>query len=328
MCTRLFRCSFLATLLLVSAFSSTVLIRTGLSQAQTAESPIAKAGKHFDQVLIVVLENQNYAAVMKDPFMRELATKGSSFTKFANLTHPSYPNYLAMIAGSTFNTDGSDSQKNFPDNSEHRTIADFLDWRNYAENYPGNDKTPYLGDHPAGSRYARKHVPFLSFAKIHNEGFSKVVSVDTSTGKPFVDDISNFRKNPQNNPLPRYMFYSPNLDDDGHDPYFRPNVGLKKSSAWLRSFLKDWLAFDEKTWTPSDEKMKRLLVVITYDEAEGHGNSNLYTVFLGSMVKSQEIPTEYNHYSVLRTIEDNFDLTPLHKESGDGNAHVITEVWK
>ena len=326
MCTRFFRCSVLSALLAVSTLPFTALILVGLSHAQAGESPTTKSLKHFDHVLIVVLENQNYASVMKDPFMKELASKGSSFTYFSNLAHPSYPNYLAMIAGSTFKTEGSDSQKTFPDDTEHRTIADLLDSRNYAENYPGNDKTPYL--RPSASRYARKHVPFLSFAKIQKEGFSKVVSVDTNTGKPFIDDISNFRKDPEKNPLPQYMFYSPNMDDDGHDPYFRPKVGLKKSSTWLRSFLKNWLAFDEKTWTPSDDKMKGLLVIITYDEAEGSSTGNLYTVFLGRMVKTQEISPEYNHYSVLRTIEDNFNLDPLQKDSGDGKAHVITEVWR
>ncbi|MEY2394016.1 MAG: hypothetical protein QOF94_361, partial [Acidobacteriaceae bacterium] len=187
MCERLFRCNVLPAVLVVSTFSFTALIFVGLSHAQAGESPTAKSPKHFDHVLIVVLENQNYASVMKDPFMKELASKGSSFTNFANLAHPSYPNYLAMIAGNTFKTEGSDSQKTFSDDAEHRTIADLLDWRNYAENYPGNDKTPYL--RPSGSRYARKHVPFLSFAEIQKGGFSKVVSVDTTTGKPFIDDI-------------------------------------------------------------------------------------------------------------------------------------------
>jgi len=31
---------------------------------------------------------------------------------------------------------------------------------------------------------------------------------------------------------------------------------------------------------------------------------------------------------VLRTIEDNFGLDPIRKETGDGKASVITEVWK
>jgi hypothetical protein len=32
--------------------------------------------------------------------------------------------------------------------------------------------------------------------------------------------------------------------------------------------------------------------------------------------------------SILRTIEDNFGLDPIHKESGDGAAAVINGIWK
>jgi len=310
--------------LLLIALSS--LSAIAWAQPQTPQFA-TRPGKHFDQVLIVVLENQDYASAIGDPLLADLAKHGSVFTQFKNLTHPSYPNYLAMIAGSTCKADGSDSQKNFPDDAEHRTIGDLLGWRNYAENYPGRpaDQAPYLGD---SMKYGRKHVPFLSFQKIQKESFANVVSVDTKTGNPFVSDISKFREDPHGHPLPPYMFYSPNLDDDGHDPYFRPKKGLHKASSWLQKFLTTWLAFDEKTWLPSDEKMNRLLVVVTFDETEGRGEGTLYTVFLGSMVKQQEVNHGYDHYSILRTIEDNFGLDPLHNNSGDGTATVITEVWK
>jgi hypothetical protein len=72
---------------------------------------------------------------MNSEFLAKLATKGTSFTNFTNLCHPSYPNYLAMIAGTSFGMH-SDRQINLPDDAQHRTIADLLDWKNYAENYP------------------------------------------------------------------------------------------------------------------------------------------------------------------------------------------------
>jgi hypothetical protein len=111
------------------------------------------------------------------------------------------------------------------------------------------------------------------------------------------------------------------MDDDGHDPYFFPGKGLRKASAWLENFLKTWFPWGEK-------EMKGTLVVITFDESESHNSDDLiYTVFLGDMVKNpQVVSKEYNHYSVLRTIEDNFGVGPLNK--GDGDADVITEVWK
>jgi hypothetical protein len=317
------RGAFAAALLSVTLFVSA--IRPVRAQVLVARG--TRPGKHFDQVLIVVLENQNYSSAIQDPLLADLAKHGSVFPQFQNLTHPSYPNYLAMVSGSTCNADGSDSQKNFPDDAEHRTIADLLSWRNYAENYPAKptENAPYLGD---AVKYARKHVPFLSFEKIQKESFHNVVSVDTKTGNPFVPDISKFREDPRSNPLPQYIYYSPNLDDDGHDPYMRPKKGMRKASTWLRNFLTTWLAFDENTWLPSDPKMNRLLVIVTFDETEGRNTGNLYTVFLGSMVKTGEINKVYDHYSVLRTIEDNFGLDPIHKDSGDGKASVITEVWK
>ena len=304
---------------------------TVLTLAQTPPTP--PKPKHFDHVLVVVLENQNYESTIQSDLFKSLAAKGASFTNFGNLYHHSYPNYLAMIAGSDFNTHkrlNSDGQVDFQDDSDHRTIGDLLNWKNYAEDYPSspNDQKPFLGN--SSGRYARKHVPFLSFQQVQNKSFHNVVGVDThSKDNAFVTDIRNFIADPQKHPLPEYMFYSPNLDDDGHDPVLNPRKGLKKSADWLYNFLTSWLNFDETNWTPKDDALKRTLLVITYDESEGNKKpERIYTVFLGNMVKPQEISGDYNHYSVLRTIEDNFSLEPIHKDSGDGAAQVINGVWK
>ncbi|HXN22427.1 MAG TPA: alkaline phosphatase family protein [Candidatus Dormibacteraeota bacterium] len=280
--------------------------------------PILTPGKHFDRVLVIVLENQDYTSAMRDPFLAKMATWGASFSKFKNLYHPSYPNYLAMIAGSSFGSH-SDNQVTFPDDPAHPTIADLLDWKAYAEEYPSTDQ-PFLRDRTG--KYVRKHLPFLSFQKIQKTSFRNVVGVNTKDPhNAFVTDVEMFRKDPKKNPLPRYMFYAPNMDDDGHDPYFFPGKGLRKASTWLENFLKTWFPWGEK-------EMKGTLVVVTFDESESHNSDDLiYTVFLGDMVKNpQVVSKEYNHYSVLRTIEDNFGVGPLNK--GDGDADVITEVWK
>ena len=55
-------------------------------------------------------------------------------------------------------------------------------------------------------------------------------------------------------------------------------------------------------------------------------NDRIYTVLLGDMVKNQTVDKEYDHCSVLKTVEDNFSLPPLN--SGDANAAPITEAWK
>jgi hypothetical protein len=308
---------------------------TILSLAQSAStSPTPPTPKHFDHVLVVVLENQDYESAMKNDLLKSVAGKGAIFTNFGNLYHYSYPNYLAMIAGSDFGKHAprlmSDRQKDFPDDGEHRTIADLLKWKNYAEDYPATAAAgkPFLGDRDG--RYARKHVPFLSFRSVQNKSFQNVVGVDThDPNNAFVTDIGSFIADAQAHPLPEYMFYSPNLDDDGHDPTSDPQEGLKKATDWLRTFLTTWLHFSDTTWVPIDEQLNRTLVIITYDESEGRNKpERIYTVFLGAMIKPQEVTAPYNHYSVLRTIEDNFSLDPIHKDSGDGTAKVISGIWK
>ena len=126
---------------LAKIWVAAVLVTCGVAftssglQTENGKTPVLAPGKHFERVLIIVLENQNYSSSMSNGFLAKLATKGTSFTNFKNLYHPSYPNYLAMIAGSYFGT-RSDHQISFPDDPEHRTIGDLLDWKNYAENYP------------------------------------------------------------------------------------------------------------------------------------------------------------------------------------------------
>jgi acid phosphatase len=304
--------------------------------AQNAPSTARASGtpKHFDHVLIVVLENQSYESAIQNDLLKSLAQKGAIFTNFGNLYHYSYPNYLAMIAGSDFGTHRpqmlSDNQRTFNEDNNHKTIGDLINWKNYAEDYPASPtaEKPFLGDR--SGRYARRHVPFLSFREVQTKSFHNVIAVDThDQNNAFVSDIGSFVADPQKHPLPEYMFYSPNLDDDGHDPTANPQLGLEKSADWLRTFLTTWLHFDDKTWLPKDESLKRTLVIVTYDESEGSNKpERIYTVFLGAMVKPQQVTAAYNHYSVLRTIEDNFGLEPLHKDLGDGTASVITDIWK
>jgi hypothetical protein len=306
------KCAVIALALIAS--STAVLEGTsGISQGPGGGQ---NAPQHFEHVLIIVLENQSYVAAIKDKYLKQLADEGAHFTDFRGVAHPSYPNYLAMISGSTFGIHGlfGDAQKDFPDDPQHKTIADSLDWKNYAENYPAKPGSePYLYD---GAKYARKHVPFLSFKKVQTQSFKNVVSVDTRDAhNTFITDVENSRKNPKDpkyKPLPAYMFYSPNLDDDGHD------TNLGTASTWLKNFLENWF--------PPDAR-KSTLVVVTFDEGEPpeKATNHIYTVFLGDMIKKGQVTHRYDHYDVLRTIEANFSLQPLN--SGDAKATVISDVW-
>ena len=274
------------------------------SQLQCAPS----TAHHFERVLIIVLENQNYEVAIQDSNLNALAQQGTSFSDFHGLFHPSYPNYLAMIGGKEFemNELNGDDQVDFPNDSQHRTIADLmtengLHWKSYVEDYPGNQ---FLGS--KAGRFVRRHAPFLSFAKSKPEYFANIVSVDPADpNNRFVSDVKSHA-------LPEYSFYSPNVIN-GH------SSNLKTASAWLKDFL------DNKF--PPAARMGTLIVV-TFDESQGKEKSNrIYTVLLGEMVRANNPATQaYNHYNVLRTVEDNFGLVPL--SYGDFHAAPIMGIWK
>lgn len=140
-----------------------------------AAADAKSSAHHFDRVVIIVLENGDYEVAVKDQNLADLAARGASFSNFHALFHPSYPNYLAMIAGTDFGVHRrgrllADRQINFPNNAAHETIANRLiasglDFKNYAEELPDGN-CPYRIDsqHAAKGKkgdYVRRHVPFL-----------------------------------------------------------------------------------------------------------------------------------------------------------------------
>ncbi len=292
-------------------------------QDEAARAAARSSAHHFDRVLIIVLENVDYEVASKDKNFADLAAQGASFTNFHALFHPSYPNYLAMVAGTDFGSHRrgrflADNQVNFPNDAEHRTIADRLiaaglDFKQYAEELP-NETCPwnYSSQRVSGRRgnYARRHVPFLSFREVQQKWCDRVIRVDSSEPDNFF--VQDARKG-----LVAYSFYTPNLNHDGHD------TSSQVAGAWVTTFLND---------TFPQRLRQGTLVVVTFDESGGNADNRIYTLFLGDMVKpaNQQDPKAlakpYNHYSVLRTIEDNFGLEPL--TENDRNAAPITDIWK
>jgi hypothetical protein len=282
--------NLLALLLTVLAFPITA--------AKCDPQKTWERGLVFDRFLVIVLENTDYSEAVADPYLKSLAKKGALFSNFHGNFHPSYANYLAMVGGDYFGT-FLDVQATI----DRATIADLLEprgltWKNYAEGYPGNC---FLGDTHA--RYARKHVPFLSFKNIQDdpERCANVVPA-----QQFVRDFAD-------GTVPNYAFYSPNMDNDGHD------TDLPTASAWLKELLEPLLA--------NPEFMERTVIQITFDESKSYFHNHIYTLFLGGPVKQGFLENRWtDHYDVLRTVEENFQLLTLNGQ--DEKAHAIQTIWK
>lgn len=256
-------------------------------------------GKYFDRVVYVVFENENYVAAIKGPFFTQLANGGANFTSFTAATHPSQGNYVAMTSGSLNGVKG-DGQYNI----DVKHIADLLEargltWKVYAENYPGNCSLVMTS-----KTYARKHNPFISYVNIQKDKKRCANIVDAT----------QMDKDIAANQLPNYVFYVPDLKNDGHD------TSVAYADAWYQKRFSGFLT--------NPNFMKDTLLISTYDENGGAAGNQIYTSFYGPMVKPQSvIKDKLNHYSLLRLVEENWDLGNLGK--GDATATAIpASVWR
>ena len=102
--------------------------------------------------------------------------------------------------------------------------------------------------------------------------------------------------------LPQFIFMSPNMMNDGH------NTTLEYAAEWAHRYLKPLL--DENSLGD------RTLVQLTYDESEDYGRPNrIVSLLLGNAIpdklKGTSDDTYYSHYSILSTVQNNWELPNL-----------------
>ena len=276
-------------------------------------------GLAFERIVIVMLENSIRSNVLANPYMDALRQKGVFLSNSYGVTHSSQPNYIVSIGGDNLgftNDDPGYVQWIYTtDGPPVTSIVDLLEaqgltWRSYAEDLPPNYKKdinpnpPYTPIPPNEGYFARKHVPFLSFPNIISCPDRLANIVD---GTQFEIDLANGN-------LPHYSWYTPNLINDGHSlmPDQKTNdpndndrhTNIKNIESFLKGFLSD---------DPIAKFPPETLIVITFDEAYPYYDPyEIYTLLIGDMIPAGTTRTEpYNHYSLLRSVEENFGLGTL-----------------
>src|SRR5204863_8492845 len=96
-----------------------------------------------------------------------------------------------------------------------------------------------------------------------------------------------------------YMYLKPDLCNNMHD--YNVTVGDAFMSGLVPQILNSTVF-----------RTQRAALLITYDEDGGKGSPNLYTVWSGTMARrGYRSAVAYDHFSVLRTLEENWNLAPL-----------------
>jgi hypothetical protein len=236
----------------------------------------------------------------------------------------------------------------FVPNLADQLEAAHLTWKGYMEDL-GNDpaKEPAACGHPPldgkdrighrekGDQYATKHNPFYYFhAIIDNPAQCATHVVNLTQLSADLGSVAT---------TPNYAFITPNLCNDGHDA---PCVDSAPGGlVQVNQFLQQWVP---KIVSSPAFKQDGVLI-ITFDEGndsnaccgeqpligqthppgyDGPGGGRVGAVVLSRFVKPgtvSEVP--YNHYSMLRWVEDVFGLKHLGYAAEPGLATFGADVF-
>ncbi|MDP9100817.1 MAG: alkaline phosphatase family protein [Actinomycetota bacterium] len=332
------------TLLLTAGLAAAVALAPA-AQAQGHRVAGLENVPHFDHVVVLTEENEaastTFAAGSPAVYLNSLRRRGVFLPNYYGTGHVSLDNYIAMVSGQQPQPlSVSDCatvslwtcvqpQAAF---ASGRHLGDQLDaaglsWRSYQDGtttpcfhgpYTPGDVTPdpMQGNSAVGAKnYADRHNPFIYFPNvIGNQARC------AQHQRPIADLTRDLRTQS----LPAFSFITPDTCNDGHD---NPCVGMKTgglvtADAWLRRTAPSLLAYLAR---------HNGLLIINFDEgstpssptqlATGPADFLCSTCTLlglggrtGAILISPRLPqgatvtTSYDHYSLLRSIEDSFGI--------------------
>ena len=252
------------------------------------------------------MENHSYNEVWNTsstPYITQLGNSYARATNYFAVTHPSLPNYLDLYGGSNYGIT-TDCQPSSSCHVNAVSLADNLEakgltWRAYMESMPS---PCYL---TSSGTYAPKHNPFVYFDDIRTN-----TTRCNSHDVPYSDLSSDLASAAT---TPNYVFITPNLCDDMHD------CSISTGDTWLSNNLPPILNSPACT-------VDKCLLILTWDEDDNSSSNHVLTIFAGSAAKMGGVTSAvaYNHFSLLRTIEDIFGLPT--QTSNDAAASPMTDL--
>jgi phosphatidylinositol-3-phosphatase len=272
-----------------------VALLAALPGAEAARRPVPD----FDHVVVIVFENKVRSSVLGSgaaPTFDALAARHAVLNGYRGVTHPSLPNYLALISGSTQGLATTCTSCSFGG----RSLADTLEangrtWKAYAEGLP---RPGFTG--AASGRYVKRHVPFLYFRRVlaRPARLRRVVPLGH-----FSRDLAARR-------LPDFALVIPDMCHNMHD------CPVATGDAWLRRFLPPLLR---------NKQLANSVVFVIFDESDT-ADPRVAALALGPLVRpGSRLGPRTSHYGLLRTVEDAWGLPRLGRSATIG---PITRIWR
>ncbi len=290
------------------------------SSAPTSGTPGATGREGvpaFAHIFVVVMENLGAQAAMAVPSLATLAHRYQSTTQWLAASHPSLPNYLALVSGQTWGvqSDCTSCYQRGTDLADQLTAAG-VSWGAYFEGMPA---PCYLGPSSADGSYAEKHDPFAYFEDLRSSAAACAHLQPLGSLVPLLSGPAAA--------VPRFVWVTPSMCHSGHD------CPATAAADWLQRFV--------TTVTASAAWQDHGLLVVTWDEGDtdagvdpasglvrsgGGGGPVLAIVAAPGMPAGRTPAGAYSHYSLLRTVEDALGLAWL-AHAGDAGVRPLTAFF-
>ena len=317
--TRRSRIIRLVLLIAVLVASQTISFETS-SKLQTVNATVSSSAP-FQYIVTILMENNGLCDVTpslvsgcgsaSNParYITSLAQSYGFNTHYTGVGHPSEPNYVALLGGSTFGytSDGYCCfQLNSP-NLVDRLEAAGLSWKAFAEDSSGSGACGFMPPRSGD------HYPFIDFSDMKTSARCANMLTTTSPLDPeFLAAINGVT-------LPNYVWLTPNDSDNMH------SSSITIGDSYLAALVP--LILSSRMFTTQNAAL-----FIVFDEGNDFcptGNSKSDCVvaeWAGPAVKkAYSSTTSYNHYSYLSTLEANWNLASL--TANDASAPPMTEFF-
>ncbi len=287
-----------------------VLLALGTTLGSVAPVRGVSAGKYFDYSVTILMENNDLQTVLSQgSFEATHANQYTLATGYSALVHPSEPNYVALLGGSTngISANGVCCFTVQAPNLVDRLESAGLTWKAFAENATGSGtctfSPPRRGD----------HFPFIVYADMNTPSRCTNLVSTTASGDPELISYLNSSQPAS------YIWLTPNDLDNGHNsPY------ITAGDAYLAALVPKILA-------SGLFQTRRAALFIVYDEGKNvrcstGGLDCIYASWSGPTTKKAFTSSEpYTHYSYLHTVEDNWGLSSI--TLNDANAPLMSEFF-
>jgi phospholipase C len=296
--------------------------------------------KNYQHVFVIMMENTGYNALIGNPnapWINAAANRYGLATNYFGVVHPSQPNYIAATAG----IQGSDT-----DNDETLTVPNIVDqlesngktWKAYMQSYSlcnGNALA-----HACGNQlYERKHNPFISFADVQSSP-ARVANIV---------DLGQLNADIAAGNVADYTWISPDQCSDMHgragpatdqcsfshtqdlirtgDTFLSEWVGKITSSRAWNGNSAIFITWDESDFTGSSSDFGFGDTSGCCDSVPNHGGGHVVTLVISHSNHSAVTSNvAYNHYSLLRTIQDGWRLGCLGFTCDTANVPAMSDL--